>query len=95
MSFDNFDATENLAEGIEDLETLDDVSQVEAGSRGFELETEGQISDSIELLNQMLEIQPDIGRDWVLTNVSALFKTLKTSWQKFKTAHLFLLNLPT
>ena len=23
MSFDNFDATENLAEGIEDLETFD------------------------------------------------------------------------
>jgi len=59
MSFDNIDASENLAEGIEDLETFDDVSQVEAGSRGFELETEGQISDSIELLNQMLEIQPE------------------------------------
>lgn len=59
MSYDNFDASENMTEGIENLETLDDVAHVEAGSRGFELETEGQIADSIEHLNQMPEIQPE------------------------------------
>jgi len=59
MIYDNLNETDNLAEGIEDLEAPDDINPIEAGSRGFALETEGQISDSIELLNQVPEIQPE------------------------------------
>lgn len=59
MSYHNLDESENLVEGTEDLEIPDDISPIEAGSKGFELETEGQISDSIDLLHQMPEIQPD------------------------------------
>ncbi|MBG0787348.1 MAG: hypothetical protein H0S79_19835 [Anaerolineaceae bacterium] len=53
------DISDDVQEDMEGLESLEPVPPLEAGSRGFELETEGQIADSIDSLTQISEIQPE------------------------------------
>jgi hypothetical protein len=59
MSTYDLNTSDDVRDDSEDLEALDEITPMETGSRGFELETEGQVADSIETLNQMPEIQPE------------------------------------